>query len=988
MHDRTRLFLLVILFLSGYSPLAFSSPFDRVIPSEALLYWGFESTSDQKDAFPNYQQAIANWPLLLDDILEWKILRGEYEAIIKKSGVEEGFSALSGKTSCFALYPLIEGIPVPGVGLYVTDVEDPQKADRMLTTLFEEISSLLPGLRSVKDEYYGYTINSFSTLLPLPGLERAYTFKGSTLLISNSKSLLLRAIDRWEEERGFLAEVETYQKAIANLPENRSFTFFANISEVGKTGDLLLKNLQALQKLDTSKELDQALPIIGGVIGALSAFDSYSSTRSLDSAGRLVATSHLQMNIQIENEALQTMWSRQPVPFQYEKYLPRKVGTVMAGNILGLKDLWMIIQTCLTKFPPVKECLIDLRAWEEDSGFSIENDLLGWMGDSWCFLRPVMDLESVIATNQAALFLEITDNEAAQKGIQKIVDLLIKTYQLPIVTETENYLGAQINSLTLPIPLIPVEPSWCIHEKTLILTTRPAMIREMLDINAGVRNGIGRNRQYTSLKDAFNIPANKVTFQDNESEFFAFREAMRKVGSISEFGQNLPEAFRNLPGFVLDRTAYLMSCWQTLKGTVKRTTMKNNQIVTEKVWLYGDLRAVPSIDDISRPKISLGARDFIAAWAELSAQQGKPDRALRFYNCLVDFFPKEGAYLSRLGDLYKTTGNLQEALAVYDRILEKTPETAYLIGRESLLDNSPPEEHLTRIREMAGKTMRIREDSAAFGIALAKRDAGASDTAVALFQHIAQSPNSASAFAAAALKESDLLIGKKVEGIIEIPFTPNAPSIDGVMEQSLWGRCESVSIQDASGQTVAHVRLLRDDSNLYVLMNGNALPGATLARILFCPTRDYTHVDEITVEKNPDNKALAFLNRQIIDPFKITLDTGKSLASQQFIPQNLPDILKVIEKAIGKGEVNDLDLKIFETPQESFPAVWKVDENGECLETAIPWKSLQTEQKSDKPEWLFNVIRMVETDGESAVQSVSGGENPSEPFNYRFIRIH
>ncbi|MBN2326633.1 MAG: DUF3352 domain-containing protein [Candidatus Omnitrophica bacterium] len=986
---RWRSFLLMLFFGAALTSPVQASPFDQIIPSDVLIYSGYDRTAEPSEEYPNYEQAAENWRAMMDDILEWRILRDEFDALVEQSNVQKGFSALSGDQRCWAFYPILEGIPVPGLFLYVSEVNDPRKAEQFLGALYQEIGSLTPSIRPVKDEYYGYWIQSLSGVSMLPGLDLAYTFKDSTLLISNSKTLLLRTIDLWEEGLGFLAEDKVYQKAVADLPENRSYTYFVNLSDMGAAGGALFKNLQALQKMNAAKELSDVMPLLEGVMGFLQTFESYVSTRSLDSNDRVVISAQTRLNLDVDNEALQSILSREPRPFAFEDYLPRKVGTVSSGNILGPKDLWRLAQTFLSDLPNIKDLLDGLHQWEDESGFSLEKDVFQWMGDSWCLMRPVMDLNAVVATNQGALFLEVNDKEAAQAGIRKFVDLITKTYQLPLIVESEDYLDAQIFSVTIPIPLAPVTPCWCIHQNALILSTQPHLIREMLDIHAGSRSGIERNRQYKFLQDAVRKPANKISFQDNESEFYAFREAIRKMSSIPEFGLGLPPEYRALPGFFLDRAAYLLNCWQKLRGTVKRSTIGKDRIETEKVLYHGDLRAVPPPDSVVRNKVSLGGKDLIAAWADYSLEQGRADRALRLYRRLAEFFPDDGRCLSRLGAIYKSMGNMEEALSVYDRVLKSSPAPAYLIGRESLFEDAPSNEIIARVREMTGRTLRIREDASLFGVALQKRDEGKTAVANDLFQAVARSSESYRSMARSAAVESTLLNGEDVEELISASFTPRPPVIDGAMDAQLWDRVQPVAIMKNNGASGAQVRFLRDESNLYVLLQGKMDEKFERARILLCPTRDYTHVYEISVEKGAGNSAAASLQRRIIDPFQLTLDSEKSLQAPPSLPPNLSFLMNIVRQAALQGGVHDQPS--FSQPPETLPVVWNAEpaEEGseECLEIAISWQSLQTEKITDKPVWLANVVLIPAKGAEEDGPSLSESDNSLEPFNYRFIRI-
>jgi hypothetical protein len=136
------------------------------------------------------------------------------------------------------------------------------------------------------------------------------------------------------------------------------------------------------------------------------------------------------------------------------------------------------------------------------------------------------------------------------------------------------------------------------------------------------------------------------------------------------------------------------------------------------------------------------------------------ERALRLYTLLVDYFPDQGGYLSRLSDLYASLGKPEEAKAVYDRILGQNPETAYVIGRERLFGSASLEEIVERVQEMTAKTQRIRADAALFGIALMKRDAGDKQNRGRVVWASRPVSRTASGFVQAAAREAALLDGQ------------------------------------------------------------------------------------------------------------------------------------------------------------------------------------------------------------------------------------
>ncbi|MGC9328303.1 MAG: hypothetical protein ACP5I1_11760, partial [Candidatus Hinthialibacter sp.] len=312
-----------------------------------------------------------------------------------------------------------------------------------------------------------------------------------------------------------------------------------------------------------------------------------------------------------------------------------------------------------------------------------------------------------------------------------------------------------------------------------------------------------------------------------------------------------------------------------------------------------------------------------------------------------------------------------------------------LIGREGLFEDAASNEIIARVREATSRTLRIREDASLFGVALQKRDGGKFDVAQELFQAVAQSPESYKPMARSARIESALLDGKGVEELITAPFAPKPPVIDGAMEEQLWDRAQPAVMVKQGEASGAQVRFLRDESNLYVLLHGKMAEKSERAQILLCPTRNYTHIYEIVVEKGSENKAAASLQRRIMDPFQLTLDSEKSLQQTPILSSQFSFLLNIMRQAAMYGGVSDQPS--LSPPLEVIPVVWSAEpvEEGsrECLEIAVPWQSFQTDKIPDKPVWLVNVILTVADGAEEDCHFLSESEDSREPFTYRFIQI-
>ncbi len=988
-----RTFSIIIVFccwmLPPGAPAASVNPYDHLIPADAIFYLGYDGAKQPSVSFPNYEQAWRNWLDTMDDILEWRLIQGEWQAMKQKAGIDTLGSLFAGGSWCLAGYPLAEGINLPLSGLFVATVNDPAFADRVLSSLFEQARGLIPFFQNTKDEYHGYIINTLYGPMLLPGVSLSYTFKDSQIFISNNKSLLLNTLDHLDYDEDHLADAPQYQKAVTQLPPDRARTFYINTTMIAQSSDMLLKNLEAVKQLSDTKDLDPVLPILQQVFSILGSFESYASARITQPDGKEITTAHLNLNLQLENPALRSFFNRPPIPFAFEGYLPRNTGSVTSVNILGPNDIWILAQTLLSQFPEGTKLLAQLREWEDQLGISIEKDYLSWMGNEWCIAKMVMDLDALVPMNQVALLLHVNDTEKATQALKKTLQIL-QDLHLPVLFETETYRGSEIATLSLPML---VSPGWCLHENTLIIATHASLIRQMLDVKAGEQRGVVRNRYYQQLQEFTRQEANKYTFQDNESEFYVYREAIRRVGSIPEFGAALAGSASNIPTFIMDRAAYLMSCFQVLKATVKQSTVTENQVVSRRVQLLQDLRIVPPADTILRFKLSLGTDSLIADWAASCRENGDKDRAARLYSLLAEFFPREGAYLSNLAELYKSEGKLTEALGVYDRALAEMPETAYVIGREALIDEKDVNGILQRLDAYASQSGRIRKDAAIFGIALAKRAAGDTQTAAGLWDALNSLAGSSSPLAQAALAERALSQGQSPSRLLDVPVTDTAPEIDGNRDE-VWDNGVEVNLSSSSGSTSspAKVRLLRDASSLYLLWKED-IPGENPSvpslRILLGPTRDYVHFYEIGVQPGEDESLSVDTGQTVLDPYGMTLKQEPSQPLQPVFDENAPEWLQMIQDALlsytdesetgSTAALDETQAQRTETDDEEAERYWEIQ---------VPLADLQAEADTTQSLGLWNVILIRTRDGQEVQWSLAEKGKTEDPFYFPWIRMN
>jgi tetratricopeptide (TPR) repeat protein len=849
----------LLVMLSFTFPLSFAEgvPFEEWLPGDVVFLVAYDSAHDSQVEFPNFSEGVTQWMETLDDIFEFRVAKEFISLTQDRTHLNQDFSALVGDRFTMTIRGLDPGAAKLPSFFFLSEVADPGKADEVLQSCFESVSALTGKARMDVDAYNGHVIRSLSGPVVIPGLELSYTIIDSLLILSSSKPAIIGLLQDREYEENRLADNVVYQKVLENLPDNRQLTFFVDFNSITQTVSQVLEFISLIQgeEATSNKELIkliEAIPLLSSIKGhGVGVVPSTSASEPLTVTGFTLVES--------QEESPFAFLDREPELFRFETYLPRRTGSFSSGNIMNLSDVWQLVKLYIPVIPNGPALFEPVLQSEAVLGFSLENDLFGWMGNEWCFVRPVMDLEAVVPMNHVAYMVAVNDLKAAKDGLARIEHAMKTKIPVPIRIETSVMENTQISSVRLPLPVVPLIPSWCVTDDGLfILATDLSIVQEMLQCHSGARTGIVRNARYSDLRHTLSgKAANKFAFQDVYNELVSYREAMRRVMSaLEQSTENKPEAMSGL--VLLDRVSYLMHCMQIFKASTKISRSTDDGVLTHQYLHIQDLSLVPPIQSVARFKTVLLPDDngSVKVVKQL-ASQCRPEEAARIYEILAEFFPNNAAYLQSLTHLYAQLGEPQKSVEVYNRSLEIMPNTALVIHRETVIEK-PVAQIIEQVEAEAQKSRRIKADYAYFGIALAFRDQGKKEVAESLLTHLIDTYPDSDLLGAAA-RERQLLRSEAPENLIHFASVQHPVIVDGHIDSGLWEQGEPVTFTSETPTEgwSAKARFVRDDDRLYILLQGKKPQEHAPIRnadigVLLCPNRDYSSVYSFRAEINAD----------------------------------------------------------------------------------------------------------------------------------------
>ncbi len=818
------------------------APYAQLLPEDVIYFQHTEKAEENR--FPNVTQAFYNWVETLDDILEWRILKAEWEATQSGTDNQKLLDAICGDSYAYAISGFGEGGKIPTF-VYLSYLDDTETADQALSGLFEYSANKHEMLYSEEDIFRGYDIQSLYGPGNIPGLGLSYTFHENLLLISTSKPYLIDLVDQFGFTEDTLANSAQFQAALSRLPSPYSSASYLNLNQLTDTLDVLLEMGKAFQAMEKDENLKGMLGMGEEVVKYVKMFHYYASVKYKKEEDVYANKGIFHFDPAIADTPIGTLLKNEPVSFNFASYMPRKTGTFQAGNILSPPDLWEIWNTVIRALPAdgkIGEMTKSINQFETKTGISIQGDLLSWMGGEWCWVKPVMNLDAVVPTNKFALMLSVKNQARAEAGLRKMQSALLDTYKLPIVPETTTYRNTEITKFVLPIPFIPFTPSMALNNEVFILASHDSMIREMLDVKAGTERGLTRNRYYNQLSGYLEEPANHISFQDIESEFYTYREALTRVSTLSDLGKEFLPTAEKVPFILMNRASYLVTCLQFMKAAVKHNTLTDDSWISESITIMRDLRSVPNMQNIKRETFSIAGKEHILQLAKVLVKAGQHDTALRIYKVVGEFYPDDKRHLLDAAEALKQSGQEEQAMELYSQAVKTASQPSIFIELADAQEFESPEEVHVWLNQLTQNKPGLNQEAILMGIALQLLKKDQEDIAASLFESVIQSQINPALKQAA---ENELgKLSQDITPSVRVPIIENYPTIDGEKDGT-WDAGAVPSLVITSANENLKLNLARSGAQLYVLAEAQAQHAKVREETLelyLCTSRGYTPV--------------------------------------------------------------------------------------------------------------------------------------------------
>lgn len=238
------------------------------------------------------------------------------------------------------------------------------------------------------------------------------------------------------------------------------------------------------------------------------------------------------------------MWSRPPAPTETLAHHPTNTVLFAAINVL---DAGIVYDELYRYAVDVTRMQIDaqtradsmradslvagaLGTMESETGISLENDLVPWVGDEGSLAITGVDRTGFFPVPEVAITLETTDEDASQAFMTKVEALLSEIAaaraSIPVQWQSEAYEGATIRYAPTPLGE-GLSLSYSIGEGFVLIASSRGLLKRMLDAEAGRAEALPADPNYLEIAPFYPDSTGTLSFVDIE-------RILNEVQSVTE----------------------------------------------------------------------------------------------------------------------------------------------------------------------------------------------------------------------------------------------------------------------------------------------------------------------------------------------------------------------------------------------------------------------------------------------------------------------
>jgi len=310
------------------------------------------------------------------------------------------------------------------------------------------------------------------------------------------------------------------------LSKNPVFLKVTDHNNGANTQELYLNSKDIVASLDSTvlPEAFQDETVKNGIKNALSTINAMGGSAKFDKG--LYTKLIIVPNYDVQNESLKKLWKAEPTKSKSFGFIPKDAILFSSSHSLDIPTIWAVWQDGLARqnADQANAILTTISTMETNIGVSLTKDVFPVLGNEVAYMISDVDVQGFIPIPKAAVFLKISDANAAKSLMDKLIAGINKYMSstqpeaLPMLDVVKTTYGSDEIS-TVKINQFPVQgltPCFAIIEDQLVIATNTETLGEVIDVYHGKKDSLRNSANYAKVKDVFSDKNNQISFINME----------------------------------------------------------------------------------------------------------------------------------------------------------------------------------------------------------------------------------------------------------------------------------------------------------------------------------------------------------------------------------------------------------------------------------------------------------------------------------------
>lgn len=417
----------------------------------------------------------------------------------------------------------------------------------------------------------------------------------SLILASTSAELVGEYLDllKGKSQKARLIDHAAYKEAFARLPKAEESLSYVDVHGLlFGLRDLLIHYIA--EDAETDPGAPKIAEVINKLVARLDLIGAVAETQRTEGRAT-VSEQYMAMLPEAEKSPLYAVLWKQRAFDKFDRFVPQEASSFNLVSGIDWTALYRVVLDFIEKdVPDGATAVAELRDWQTQVGFSIEDDLLSWIGGDVIVVSMANPVPNALGMDSSVVMIGLKDVPKARSRMERAIKALADFTQQrdqPLLMQPADVGEPGFTSVSHPIMSAFAIPVYGFYDRFLVFGTSEDAVAKVLEVGKGQAPSVVANPRFKKLGIAPDGPVVAASFSDLSQLGAQLARFTGMYGMISAF---MPaEASKDASAAILailGRIAPVLSKINFLDSSGSVTVRKDNGFHVKSVTQYKEPR--------------------------------------------------------------------------------------------------------------------------------------------------------------------------------------------------------------------------------------------------------------------------------------------------------------------------------------------------------------------------------------------------------------